>query len=134
MTSHPPFIPRGTLLWFFGAGAVSSVVDIGLLYVLCTSLGLWYLAASAVSYCCGIVVNYSMNKFITFHDGTTDYVTQFTTFVTISVSCLFVNLCIIGLAVELFGVNYLLAKLIATACAFVWSYYGQSRFTFRGGN
>ncbi|MGA2918442.1 GtrA family protein [Methanoregula sp.] len=134
MTSSTTASHRTTILWFFCAGAVSSLVDIGLLWVLVTSLGLWYLPAAAISYCCGILVNYGMNKYITFHDGTTDYVTQFTRFAAISVSCLFVNLCIIWIAVEMYALNYLPAKVIATACAFCWSYYGQSRFTFRGGN
>jgi putative flippase GtrA len=134
MTRQPADAHRGTILRFFGAGAISSLVDIGLLYALVAGPGIWYLPAAAISYCCGIVVNYGMNKYITFHDGTTDHVTQFTTFTVISVSCLFVNLCIIWLAVEMFALNYLPAKVIATACAFCWSYYGQSRFTFRGGN
>jgi putative flippase GtrA len=134
MTSKSAVAHRATLLWFFCAGAVSSLVDIGLLWLLVTGAGLWYLPAAAISYCSGILVNYGMNKVITFHDGTSDYVTQFTTFVTISISCLFVNLCIIWIAVELFALNYLAAKVIATACAFTWSYYGQSRFTFHGGN
>lgn len=131
---QPGTAHRGTLLWFSCAGAVSSVVDIGLLRVLVTGLGLWYLPAAAISYCCGIMVNYGINKHVTFHDGTTDYITQFTTFAAISVSCLCMNLCIIWLAVEQFALNYLSAKVIATAFAFFWSYYGQRRFTFRGEN
>jgi putative flippase GtrA len=134
MTSPLRGTNQGTILRFFGAGVVSSLVDIGLLWMLVTGQGLWYLPAAAISYCSGILVNYGMNKFITFHDGTIDYVTQFTTFAVVSVSCLFVNLGIIWIAVELFSLNYLAAKVIATACAFCWSYYGQSRFTFRAGN
>jgi putative flippase GtrA len=134
MTSRPITAHRGTFLWFFCAGAVSSFVDIGLLWVLVTGAVLWYLPAAAISYCCGILVNYGMNKYITFHDGKTDYITQFATFAAISVSCLSVNLCIIWIAVEQFSLNYLAAKVIATAFASFWSYYGQSRFTFRGGN
>ena len=134
MTGNTTAAPRNTIIRFFGAGAVSSLVDIGFLWILVTGLGIWYLPAAALSYCCGILVNYGLNKSITFHDGTTDYFTQFATFVAISVSCLFVNLVIIWLAVELFTFNYLAAKVIATVCSFCWSYYGQSRFTFRGGN
>lgn len=133
MIRQPAGAHRGTLFRFLGAGALSSMIDIGLLFVLCTGLGLWYLPAAAVSYCCGILVNYGMNKYLTFHDGTTGHLTQFTSFVVISVSCLFVNLCIIWLAVEFAGLNYIAAKLIATACSFAWSYYGQSRFTFSRG-
>lgn len=123
---------HGHLVWFFFVGVVSSLVDIGLLWYLCESWGIWYIPAAIVSYGCGILVSYCLNKFLTFHDRTRDYLSQFTTFAVISISCLLVNVCIIWLLVELAVFNYLVAKAIATACAFFWSYYGQSRFTFRG--
>ena len=47
--------------------------------------------------------------------------------------CLLVNLCIVWLAVELFSLNYLTGKIIATLFAFVWNYHGQKRYTFSGG-
>jgi putative flippase GtrA len=123
---------REHLLWFLFAGVVSSLVDIGLLYVFCEYLGAWYLSAAAVSYCCGIVVSYCMNKYLTFHDERRNYLMQLGTFAAISFSCLMVNLCIIWLLVEFASIGYLPAKVIATACAFFWNYYGQSRITFRG--
>jgi|WetSurMetagenome_2_1015567.scaffolds.fasta_scaffold165570_3 putative flippase GtrA len=121
---------REHLLWFLFAGVVSSLVDIGLLFFFCEYLGVWYLSAAAVSYCCGILVSYCLNKSLTFHDERRNYLMQFSTFAAISFSCLLVNLCIIWLAVEFAGVNYLVAKVIATGCAFFWNYYGQSRITF----
>jgi putative flippase GtrA len=125
-------LAREHLFWFFLVGAVSSLVDIGLLWYFCQYWGIWYIPAAAVSYCCGILVSYVLNKYLTFRDPARDYFLQFTTFAVISVSCLMVNLCIIWLAVELASLNYLVAKVIATVCAFFWNYYGQSRITFRG--
>jgi len=123
---------RGHLLWFFLVGVVSSLVDIGLLYCLCEFFSIWYIAAAIVSYSIGILVSYGLNKCVTFHDHTHEYLLQFTTFTAISLSCLLVNVCIIWLAVEMASLNYLFAKVIATVCAFFWNYYGQSRITFRG--
>jgi len=123
---------REHIFWFLSVGIVASLADIGLLYYLCEYAGMWYITAAIVSYSCGIVISYSLNKVLTFHDRTRNYLTQFTTFAVISVSCLMVNVCIIWLAVELVSLNYLVAKVIATACAFFWNYYGQSRITFRG--
>jgi len=116
---------------FFLVGALSSLVDIGLMYGCTTYLGIWYLYAAAVSYCCGIAVNYLANKYLTFHDTSTKTATQFATFTAISVSCLAFNLGIVWLAVTFFSLTPLLAKIIATGVAFLWSYHGQSRFTFR---
>jgi putative flippase GtrA len=122
---------REHILWFIFVGIVSSLVDIGLLYYLCQFGGMWYIPAAVISYCCGILVSYCLNKYLTFRDGTRNYLSQFTTFAVISVSCLMVNICIIWLAVARASLNYLVAKVIATACAFFWNYYGQSRITFR---
>lgn len=121
------------LLWFFVVGVLSSLVDIGLLYALCEYAKMWYILAAVISYCCGILVSYSLNKILTFHDRTRNYLSQFTTFAAISLSCLMVNVTIIWILVELAALNYLAAKVIATICAFFWNYYGQSRFTFRTG-
>jgi putative flippase GtrA len=45
-----------------------------------------------------------------------------------------INLCVIRQCVELFALNYLYGKIIATLCAFFWNYHGQKRFTFRKGS
>ncbi|MFA4877534.1 MAG: GtrA family protein [Methanoregula sp.] len=118
------------IIGFLMIGILSSAIDIGLLYILTSYLGIWYLLSATASYCCGIVVSYLMNKFLTFHDASRNYFIQFSAFAVISFSCLLVNICIIWLAVELFSIGYLLAKVFATCCSFLWNYYGQSRITF----
>jgi putative flippase GtrA len=40
---------------------------------------------------------------------------------------------VIWMAVEMFSLNYLTGKIIATLCAFLWNYHGQKRYTFRDG-
>jgi len=118
------------ILWFFFIGIIASAIDLGLLYGFTSYLGIWYLLSATISYSIGIIVSYILNKYLTFHDKNRQYGIQFTSFVVISFSCLLVNLCIIWLAVELFSTEYLLAKVLATCCAFFWNYYGQSRITF----
>lgn len=119
------------IISFFFVGVLSSIVDIGLMYLVTTYLGVWYLYAAAFSYCCGIVVSYIVNKCLTFHDKSRKTAVQFATFATISVSCLIVNLGIVWLAVTFLSVTPVAAKILATCCAFLWNYHGQSRFTFR---
>lgn len=126
-------IHHDKMVGFFLIGIVTSVIDIGLLYVFCTYLGIWYLPAAMVSYCCGIVASYILNKYLNFHDQDRRYLVQFSTFVAIAFSCLLVNLCVIWMVVELFSLDYLTGKIIATLCAFFWNYHGQKRYTFRGG-
>ncbi len=124
---------RETIIGFFLIGIVSSLVDIGLLIFLTGYCGIWYLYSAALSYCCGVLVSYILNKYFTFHDRKRNYFSQFTVFVVISFSCLMVTLCIIWMTVDIFSLNYLTAKIIATICSFFWNYYGQSRITFQTG-
>ena len=123
---------RERVLWFLMIGAIASLVDIGLLIVFCEWAGIWYLPAAVISYCCGILVSYTLNKILTFHDESRYYVRQFTIFAAIAVSCLLVNVFLIWILVSFLAWNYLAAKLLATVCAVFWSYYGQSRITFGG--
>ena len=122
---------RSRIIPFFFVGALSSLVDIGLMYYITTYLGIWYLYSATLSYCCGIAVNYLVNKYFTFHDPSPRSAAQFATFTAISVSCLVVNLGVVWLAVNFLAFSPLVAKILATCFAFFWSYHGQSRFTFR---
>jgi putative flippase GtrA len=117
---------------FFLIGIVATLVDFCLLYFFTMYLGIWYLLSAAMSYCCGTVTSYALNKHLNFRDQSPDYLAQFMTFAVISVSCLFMTLSVIWIAVEFFSLNFLTAKIIAVVCAFFWNYHGQSRLTFRG--
>ena len=119
------------IIEFFLFGIVSSVIDISLLLVFTEGIGIWYLYSAVLSYGCGILVSDILNKYLNFRDGSRHYILQFTSFAAVSFSCFLVNISLIWLAVELFSLDYLTAKLIATLCSFLWNYYGQSRITFR---
>jgi putative flippase GtrA len=121
---------RERILWFLGIGTLASLTDIGLLYILCEWLGIWYLSAAVVSYCCGILISYLLNKGLTFHDNNRHYIRQLSTFAAISVSCLMMNIVLIWLLVTFFSWNYIGAKILATISAVFWNYYGQSTITF----
>ena len=108
------------IVWFFAIGVLSSLTDLSLIYFFTSYLGIWYLASASVSYCCGIVISYVLNKHLTFHDNNHDYISQFSTFATVSISCLVLNLCIIWLMVELWSVHYLVAKIFGIFLAFCW--------------
>lgn len=137
MSSTIPLLSRTgneKIVGFLLIGILSSLLDIGLLVFLCSYLGIWYLPAAALSYCCGIVCSYVLNRELNFHDHDRHVIAQFTTFAAISVSCLAVNLCVIWICVEVFALSYITGKLIATLCAVFWNYHGQKRFTFHLGS
>ncbi|ADN35834.1 GtrA family protein [Methanolacinia petrolearia DSM 11571] len=127
----PQFIFGEKIIVFFFIGIVSSLADIGILYLLTDELGVWYLESAAVSYCCGTVLSYWLNKHLTFRDSSRKYLSQFLLFAAISISSLLLTLCIIWVSVEIFSLSYLTGKVIAIIIAFFWNFTGQSRITFK---
>lgn len=122
---------EGRFFWFLVIGIVSTLVDISFLYIFTEFLSTYYLLSATASYCCGILVNYALNKHITFHDATREYLRQFLVFAIISVSSLILNIVVLYIAVDLFAVQYLAGKGLAIITSLFWNYFGQSRITFR---
>ncbi len=121
----------GKLIRFGFIGIMSTLVDIGLLYFFVSYLNVWYIYSAAISYCCGVLFSYCLNKYFTFHDVNPNIFTQFTTFAGISLGSLFMNIAVIWVIVEIFSQNYLIAKIFSTVGVFLINYYGQSKITFR---
>lgn len=121
------------IIGFFLIGVFSTLIDVGLLYLFTTGLGLWYIASATISYTCGMAVNFFLNKYLNFRDTSRNYFWQFLSFAFISLISLALTLVILYLTVEIFSLNYLLGKVIAVIVAFIWNYFGQSRITFRLG-
>ena len=129
--SIPELIFSKRISGFFFVGIISSLADIGILYFLTEDLGIWYMESAGISYCCGILISYGLNKHLTFQDRSRKYFRQFLIFASVSVSSLILTLCIIWVFVELLHQNYLTGKIFAIIAAFFWNFTGQSRLTFR---
>lgn len=124
---------RKKIIGFFLIGFFSTLIDIGLLYFFTEYYGIWYIYSATVSYSCGMVASFILNKYLNFQDTGSNYLRQFFSFALISMSSLALTLGILYVAVEIFSINYLLGKIIAVIIAFFWNYFGQSRITFRRG-
>jgi dolichol-phosphate mannosyltransferase len=124
---------RKKIIGFFLIGLFSTIIDIGFLYLLTQYFGIWYMYSATISYTCGMVVNFLLNKHLNFQDTNRDYLRQFCSFALISMSSLALTLGILYVTVEIFSINYLVGKIIAVIIAFFWNYFGQSRITFRLG-
>ena len=124
---------RGKLTGFFLIGCFSTLIDIGFLYVFTGYAGLWYIYSATVSYSCGMVVNFILNKYLNFRDTRRQYLRQFFFFALVSMSSLALTLGVLYLAVEVSSINYLIGKVLAVIIAFFWNYLWQSRITFHVG-
>jgi putative flippase GtrA len=118
------------LLYIFCAG-IATIVDYVLLFVFTESAGLHYLLSATFSYLSGMVVNYSLNKVLTFRNKSKEIGKQFSVFAVVSLVGLGFTLLFMALFVEVLGLWYMVAKLFTIILVFIWSYFGHSNLTFR---
>jgi putative flippase GtrA len=118
------------LLYIFCAG-LATIVDYALLYVFTEFGGLYYLWSATLSYCAGMIVNYSLNKVLTFRNKSKQIGKQFSVFAVVSLVGLGLTLLFMALFVEVLGLWYMVAKLFTIILVFIWSYFGHSNLTFK---
>jgi len=111
-------------------GGFSSLIDIGLLYFLTEFFGLWYFYSSIISYLGGAIPNYTLNKCFNFKNKSKKIIPQFTAFLLVSVSGLFITQILIFLFVEFFNLWYIIAKIITIAAVIFWNFYGIKKIAF----
>lgn len=103
-------------------GGVSFVVDYALLYVLTEYAGLNYLLSSGCSFTASVIVNYFICILWVFEDVKQNSAKSVFLFVGSSVVGLFINQLLMWFFVEILGVYYMLAKIVATIIVMFWNY------------
>ena len=111
-------------------GGFSSMVDIGLLYFLTEFFGFWYFYSSIISYLCGVIPNYTLNKFFNFKNKSKKIIPQFTAFLFVSIIGLLLTQILIFSLVEFFNLWYIISKIITIMIVIFWNFYGIKRIAF----
>jgi putative flippase GtrA len=109
-------------------GSVATVVDIGMLFLLTSVIGVHYLLSAALAFVMGIIVNYKLSTLWIF-EKTNKRKTEITIFTLIGIVGLGLNELILWIAVEEFAIYYVLAKIISTAIILIWNFTAR-RFLF----
>jgi len=120
----------------FGLVGLSGVgVNIGILYWLTESAGLFYLASATIAIEVSIISNFSLNNYFTFADrrapGIKGFFRQLGKFNLVSLLGLVINTAVLLLFTELFGVYYLISQLFGIAVATTWNYLGDIWWTWK---
>ena len=118
----------------FGYTAVSAcalLVDMATLWVLVHFFSWWYLAAASVSFTVGLSVAYALSVALVFgFRRLEDRRIEFLSFAAIGAAGLVVNAAVMGFAVKLLGLHYLIAKCCAAAFTFVWNFFARRQLLF----
>ncbi len=135
----------GHFIKFMAVGAVNFFVDLGIFTLLHTVIGIIAVPSNIVSYSCGVVNSYLLNRYWTFKiklDFISAYKLKsgvairflsvpFLKFVFVNLISLGVNTLAVYILIDLYSLDPTLSKLIATVFSFVVNFAGSKLLVFR---
>ncbi len=111
-------------------GAIGFVIDFGLTYFCKEKLKFNKFIANTIGFCVSVVVNFTLNRFWTFHAINSDLGIQFVKFITIACFALFLNSVLIYVLNVKIRMNFYLSKLIAVFIVMFFNYSLSTLYTF----
>lgn len=127
------FLPAkyAKVLRFLISGGSSATVNLAILYICTDIFHIWYVASAIIAFCISFVVSFTLQKWWTFADKTTDIVhRQLTAYLTIAIINLSLGTLLLFAIVELTGLHYLAAQIIVQGMIAVMSFFIYSRVLF----
>lgn len=122
-------------LKFCAVGLSGVLVNMGLLWLLTEVAGLFYLLSAAISIETSIISNFILNDCFTFRDRRSPQVKSFfgrlLKFNLVSLAGLGLNMGVLWLLTEVFGIYYLLSNLCGIAVATLWNYLANTWWTWK---
>ena len=106
------------MMRFIIVGAITFVVDYGLLYISTEYIGLYYMYSTAIAFIAAVIFNYWLCVIYVFKNVQRQTSKQAILFVGSSVVGLGLNQICMWFFVEIFGIYYMLAKIISIIIAF----------------
>ena len=122
---------------FMVVGVINFLVDFGVFKLLSTAIGLPVALSNVISYTCGVINSFILNRYWTFKIRHKFVSVHFAKFVFVNLISLGVNTLAVWVLVELygftdglFGVQNMYAKLIATVFSFTVNFAGNKLLVF----
>jgi len=117
-------------LRFAAVGATGTAVQYAVLWAGVSWFGISAVAASAIGYVLGSVVNYILNYFFTFDSKKSHVETASKYYAVLGVGwCL--NLALMALFVNVLAWNYWIGQVITTGIGLIWNFLGSRFWAFR---
>jgi putative flippase GtrA len=124
---------NNTLVQLFRYGFVAVgafVVDYGFYFLLSYLMGVQYLVAALVGFFMGTATNYLISKFMVFQGEPKSRTLEvLLVFLISGVGLLWLELGLY-LLTDVYGIHYLLSKLIMTGVVFLWNFFARKLFMY----
>lgn len=129
MRRNLPFLEFGR----YGIVSVAALsIDFAILTLLTSSLGLYYLWSSIISYSTGLVFSYVMSVTWVFKTRSTQNKTvEFSVFVGIGLLGLILNSVTMWLFTSVVGLVYIWSRMLSAVIAYTWKYVARRMLLFR---
>jgi len=117
------------ILKFIIVGGISFIIDYSIMVALTESIGLNYLMSASISFTVSVIFNYILSiKWIFSRTVNQDKVKEFGAFLFLSLIGLLINLGCMKLFVDYKGIDYRLAKVVATAIVMIYNFISRKIF------
>jgi len=110
------------ILRFLLAGGSCLLLELGVLYTLTEAAGLHYLYSAALAFTLSVIVNYLMCRYWVFQGARQQSAKAAAVFIGSSLAGLGLNQLCMWLFVEMAGLWYMAAKLLAAVVVTAWNY------------
>ncbi len=111
-------------------GAISSSIDVGILYVLVEFFQFPVYPAAAVSLIVASLNGYILNKCFTFKDTSRKIKQQYLFFLLVALVGLILTLVFLRLFIDYFGLYYIYAKMLTLVIVVFWNFSANRTFVF----
>ena len=129
---HDILFKRRQILVFLVAGGLALVADVFTLYVCKSVLGMTLIPAVAVAFLAGFLTSFLLQKFWTFEDVSVDRVhTQASLFFAVAVINFFLTEILMHFSVDVFRVQYLIAKIFISGGLAFFTFFAYRIFIFK---
>lgn len=115
---------------FAGVGVIGTAAHYSVLTLLASVLGVHPVSASALGFIVGAIVNYWLNRKLTFA-STIRQIDGLFKFLVVASIGLLLNTAIVAVLIDHAGLHYLVAQIIATGLVLGWNFVGNRYWTFR---
>ncbi len=113
-------------------GGFAFIVDFSLLYFFSEFCGIYYLISAILSFAISLIVNYILSTHWVFNKNQIDNkVMEFNVFALIGIIGLIFTEILLYLFTDVFGLYYMLSKIITTAIVMFWNFLAR-RIMFYG--
>lgn len=113
------------------ASGIATIFDMFLLWVFVEFAGLFYLLSAVIGFLGGSCLNYGINRAWTFKESKVAHARGLISFIIIGAVGLIWTILLMALLVEVFGIHYLIARIISAFFVLVWNYVMNRILTFK---